>query len=144
MEHKSPFRKRVKLSNGDEATVKKLNAMDFTSSEHIPVLTENSKVKVAVPGTGEDGHEVSQADAKTFLQNVGEMFMKGCIFYHHDGIDFKVVEKEPRDCAEDELSVLEIDPVIFAEIYNHIVEGGSVPEGTEQFHPEPNQGADSV
>ena len=114
------------LSNGDSATIRALTALDYVATGHIPVVTGQDKITfvdtedIAVP---EDGMvKPSDINFKEVAEKATFQFLKGCVAYHtKDGANLKVVDKEDFDCAENEIAITEIDPMIFAEIYNAIV-----------------------
>lgn len=135
--HKSPFRKREKLENGHEITIRPLTAMDYLDDGQIPDLQQ--------PGEDEpldDIKDMTAEEYKALVDSSKRMVLAGLVAYHNDGNDFRVVDKQPFDCAENELSIYEIEQTAFNEIMR-IIAGDSGAPATNRFRGEPDVDSDS-
>jgi len=159
--NKSPFRKRYPLLSGDQVTVRTLSAFDFVGEGAIPLITKPQEEEIKALQEGEDRQVDPVKDAPN-VKRLGLLLEKGIIAYHAreqnedlkvDGElpfhDFKVVNKDPRDCGEGEISIVEIHDNVQAEIVIMINRAAGVPDmstfpGKRETNGDPGGDGESV
>ena len=143
----SPFRKKFDLSNGDSITWRKLTAIDFIEYGQIPTIHKGDVIKPApitddAPGSLADG--MTPEATKDMITKFKFMVIRGVVAYHHKGQNFKIVDKDDFDCAENEISAGEIDPEVFAEIANKITEESGEDADATRFLGKPDTTGDDT
>jgi hypothetical protein len=136
-----PFQKRYPLESGDEVTVRPMGVFDFAVLAQIPELLDPDTV-LRPPDEGEEPNE-PRLPSKLSLERLKIMLTKGVVAYHFRTpgddtatesvfIDFKVVEKDPPDCENGEISYIAIPDLVQTELVKFISRASGVPD-TGQF-----------
>jgi len=99
-EYRKRLRKVITLPSGGEVEIRKLSASDFLSAGEIPLAFQEairSGDKAAVEAA-------MKADPGLSKRINNAVLINGVV-------SMKLVDKPPRECSDDEISVHEIDPV---------------------------------
>jgi hypothetical protein len=98
-DYRKRLRKVITLPSGGEVEIRKLSASDFLSAGEIPLAFQ-----MAIRNEDKAAAEAAmKADAGLAKRINNAVLINGVV-------SMKIVDKSPRDCAEDEISVQEIDP----------------------------------
>lgn len=120
MERKlKPFEQVVELSNGDEAVIRPMGAMDFVAMGEIPDLDQDPE-----PVKNAPAKPIQKADVERLIL----MLTRGVVVYYHKGEAYQVVDKDPFLAGEQELSVSTMPDTIQTELVMAITRASGVPD----------------
>lgn len=134
-DYRKRSRKTITLPSGGDVEIRKLSGLDFLSAGEIPVAFQEAvraKDKAAMEAVMKsDPGLTKRIDAAVLTSGV---------------VSIKIVDKPPRDCAEDEISVHEISPEDSEFIVNEITSLNSLNAGAgksiRRFPEEPGSPCD--
>lgn len=98
-DYRKRLRKVITLPSGGEVEIRKLSASDFLSAGEIPLAFQT-----AIRKEDKTAAEAILASDPELAKRINNAALINGV------VSMKLVDKPPRECAEDEISVHEIDP----------------------------------
>ena len=130
MSYKDRNRKLLTLPSGAVVMIRKLLARDYLTSKEIPIMDlVGKRSKASQEEISSDNIQVSIVLAKIILTACTSQFVFG-------GVTYRIVDKATADCADNELSIEDLDQAdadaIVAEVNSF---SGWTPQAAEAAKP---------
>lgn len=134
-EYRKRSRKTITLPSGGEVEIRKLTGIDFLSVGEIPLAFQD-----AVRGKDKEAAEaILKADPGLAKRMDAAVLIGGVV-------SLNIVDKHPRDCAEDEVSMREMPPEDVEHIISELLKFNSLNTGAgkpiRRFPEEPGSAGD--